>query len=252
MRDRDRTPADGRRRGHPQGGVPVRPVDDRRGRPGATPAPSLTRRSRVPWVLLSGGVDDATFERQVRRRLRGRGLRGPGRALGLGAVGRAATPRARCLARRQRTGRGSAGWPSWSTRSGAPWRPRWAAARRPEAPEPGWYERYCGREPRPASRSTCSSSARSTPTSSSSATRTRARSSARPERLVEGDPADRSAARRRSRPAAPPGSGSRVSVRRRRRRRRARAVHARRRSRERGVDVSACRVDAGPADRRHA
>jgi len=25
---------------------------------------------------------------------------------------------------------------------GAPWRPRWAAARRPEAPGPGWYERY--------------------------------------------------------------------------------------------------------------
>ena len=24
----------------------------------------------------------------------------------------------------------------------APWRPRWVAARRPEAPGPGWYERY--------------------------------------------------------------------------------------------------------------
>ena len=99
------------------------------------------RRSTLPWVLLSGGVDDATFEGQVAV------------ACGAGAsgvlVGRSVWAEAARLARLARDA-------SWSTtgrarlarlvgarrRPGGPWRA--ALARRPTAgpPGPGWYARY--------------------------------------------------------------------------------------------------------------
>ena len=49
----------------------------------------LDEASLVPWVLLSGGVDDETFERQVACRLPGRGERRAGRQVGLGRGGQA-------------------------------------------------------------------------------------------------------------------------------------------------------------------
>jgi tagatose-1,6-bisphosphate aldolase len=92
-------------------------------------------------VLLSGGVDDATFERQVRVAceagasgvLVGRSVWAEAATMGpadrdrfLAADGRARLQRLTDLV----------------DGLGAPWRRRWAAARRPETPEPGWYERY--------------------------------------------------------------------------------------------------------------
>ena len=84
-------------------------------------------------MLLSGGVDDATFERQVRVAceagasgvLVGRSVwaeaatMAPGdRAAFLGSEGRARLARLASLV----------------DEVGAPWRPRWQAARRPEPP----------------------------------------------------------------------------------------------------------------------
>jgi tagatose 1,6-diphosphate aldolase len=101
----------------------------------------LDAATPVPWVLLSGGVDDATFERQVAVACRagasgvlvGRsvwaeaaGLAGPGRDAFLAGAGRARLGRLTALV----------------DDLAAPWRPRWTAARTPEPPGPGWYERY--------------------------------------------------------------------------------------------------------------
>ena len=102
----------------------------------------LDAATPVPWVLLSGGVDDATFERQVR-------VACEAGASGV-LVGRSVWAEAATMAAGDRDGvprdggAGAAGPAGrrWSTRSGAPWRPRWQAARRPEPPGPGWYERY--------------------------------------------------------------------------------------------------------------
>ena len=55
---------------------PYDPSVDRRGRAGRDACAELDAASPVPWVLLSGGVDDATFERQVDGRLPGRGVSG--------------------------------------------------------------------------------------------------------------------------------------------------------------------------------
>jgi tagatose 1,6-diphosphate aldolase len=101
----------------------------------------LDAASTLPWVLLSGGVDDATFEAQVEV------------ACGAGAsgvlVGRSVWAPAASLAQDART--------TWLETEGAarlrrlvdlveeaghPWRPRWIAALHPETPEPGWYTRY--------------------------------------------------------------------------------------------------------------
>jgi tagatose 1,6-diphosphate aldolase len=95
----------------------------------------------VPWVLLSGGVDDATFERQVRVACEA-GASGVlvGRSVWAEAATMAAGDRDAFLGSegRARLGRLAA----LVDEVGAPWRPRWQAARRPEPPEPAWYERY--------------------------------------------------------------------------------------------------------------
>ena len=101
----------------------------------------LDAATPVPWVLLSGGVDDALFERQVRA------------ACEAGAsgvlVGRSVWAEAATMAPR-----GSRSVPRVDGRTrlarladlvdelAAPWRPRWSAAMHPDAPAPGWYERY--------------------------------------------------------------------------------------------------------------
>jgi tagatose 1,6-diphosphate aldolase len=101
----------------------------------------LDAASSLPWVLLSGGVDDATFEAQVEV------------ACGAGAsgvlVGRSVWAPAAALPPEERT--------TWLDTEGAarlrrlvelveraahPWRPRWIATAQPEPPEPGWYARY--------------------------------------------------------------------------------------------------------------
>ena len=102
---------------------------------------ALDAASRLPWVLLSGGVDDATFEAQVEV------------ACGAGAsgvlVGRSVWAPAAALPPEART--------PWLQSEGAarlrrlldlvdgaghPWRPRWIDAVQPDPPEPGWYARY--------------------------------------------------------------------------------------------------------------
>jgi tagatose-1,6-bisphosphate aldolase len=101
----------------------------------------LDAATPLPWVLLSGGVDDATFERQVR-------VACEAGASGV-LVGRSVWAEAAALEGAARdaflmsTGRDRLGrLVELVDDLAAPWRPRWAAARRPEAPGPGWYERY--------------------------------------------------------------------------------------------------------------
>jgi len=101
----------------------------------------LDSASSLPWVLLSGGVDDATFEAQVE-------VACQAGASGV-LVGRSVWAPAAPLSADERT--------VWLETEGAarlrrlvdvveaaghPWRPRWMAAARPEPPEPGWYARY--------------------------------------------------------------------------------------------------------------
>ncbi len=101
----------------------------------------LDAATPVPWVLLSGGVDDATFERQVRVACEA-GASGVlvGRSVWAESAAMAPADRDRFLA-----GEGRARLRRLTElvdAVGAPWRARWAAARRPETPESGWYERY--------------------------------------------------------------------------------------------------------------
>jgi tagatose-1,6-bisphosphate aldolase len=101
----------------------------------------LDAASRLPWVLLSGGVDDRTFEAQVE-------IACQAGASGV-LVGRSVWAGAATLPPGERT--------AWLATEGAerlrrlvelveatghPWRPRWTAAARPEPPETGWYTRY--------------------------------------------------------------------------------------------------------------
>jgi tagatose 1,6-diphosphate aldolase len=101
----------------------------------------LDAATPVPWVLLSGGVDDATFERQVAVACRAGAsgvlvgpsvwaeaatLRGPARDAFLAGTGRDRLARLTALV----------------DDLAVPWRPRWTAARTPEPPGPGWYQRY--------------------------------------------------------------------------------------------------------------
>jgi tagatose-1,6-bisphosphate aldolase len=101
----------------------------------------LDAATPVPWVLLSGGVDDATFERQVAVACR---AGASGVLVGRSVWAEAATlrPAARdaflSTTGRRRLDRLT----SLVDELGAPWRARWAAARAPEPPEPGWYARY--------------------------------------------------------------------------------------------------------------
>ena len=101
----------------------------------------LDAATPVPWVLLSGGVDDATFERQVAVACRA-GASGVlvGRSVWADAATMAPAARDAFLATtgRERLGRLAA----MVDELGAPWRERWTAARQPEPAAPGWYERY--------------------------------------------------------------------------------------------------------------
>jgi tagatose 1,6-diphosphate aldolase len=100
----------------------------------------LDEASRVPWVLLSGGVDDATFEAQVAAA----GDAGASGAL----VGRSVWADAATLAEPERTATlrsaGRARMERLETviaEHGRPWQPRWEAAMAPETPGDGWYVR---------------------------------------------------------------------------------------------------------------
>jgi tagatose 1,6-diphosphate aldolase len=101
----------------------------------------LDAASSLPWVLLSGGVDDATFEAQVE-------VACTGGASGV-LVGRSVWAPAAALSPDERTAwletEGAARLRrlvDLVERAGHPWRPRWLAAAHPEPPEPDWYARY--------------------------------------------------------------------------------------------------------------
>ena len=116
-----------------------RGVDDRA--TWADACAELDGASRLPWVLLSGGVDDATFEAQVEVAcsagasgvLVGRSVWAP--AAGLAPDARMEWLESEGAARLRRLG-------ELVERAGHPWRSRWQEATRPDAPEPGWYVRY--------------------------------------------------------------------------------------------------------------
>jgi tagatose-1,6-bisphosphate aldolase len=101
----------------------------------------LDAASTLPWVLLSGGVDDATFEAQVEVActagasgvLVGRSVWAP--AAALPREGRRAWLEGEGAARLRRL-------VEMVEEAGHPWRPRWRSAAAPEPPEPGWYARY--------------------------------------------------------------------------------------------------------------
>jgi tagatose 1,6-diphosphate aldolase len=101
----------------------------------------LDRASALPWVLLSGGVDDATFEAQVEVAcasgasgvLVGRSIWAPSATLDSAA--RDAWLAAEGSARLRRLA-------DLADRAGRPWSTRWEAVARPETPEPGWYTSY--------------------------------------------------------------------------------------------------------------
>ena len=116
-----------------------RSVDDRSR--WADACAELDAATALPWVLLSGGVDDATFEAQVAIAcaagasgvLVGRSVWAP--AATLAPAERDPWLRTEGVARLRRL-------VDLVEEAGHPWRPRWEAAVRPEAPEPGWYARY--------------------------------------------------------------------------------------------------------------
>lgn len=101
----------------------------------------LDAASALPWVLLSGGVGDATFEAHVAAAcaagasgvLVGRSVWAP--AATLDPAARRTWLETEGAARLRRLVELVEG-------IGTSWRPRWTAAVRPEAPEPGWYARY--------------------------------------------------------------------------------------------------------------
>jgi len=91
-----------------------------------------------PWVLLSGGVDDATFEAQVRVACR-RGASGAlaGRSIWADAARLDEPARSERL---RTTGRERLRRLADVIREhGRPWTPRWEAAVRPEDPGEGWF-----------------------------------------------------------------------------------------------------------------
>jgi tagatose-1,6-bisphosphate aldolase len=101
----------------------------------------LDAASRLPWVLLSGGVDDATFEAQVEAAC-GAGASGVlvGRSVWAPAAGLTQPERSAWLDGEgvQRLDR----LVELVERVGHPWRERWSTAVRPDRPEAGWYARY--------------------------------------------------------------------------------------------------------------
>jgi tagatose-1,6-bisphosphate aldolase len=103
----------------------------------------LDAATPVPWVILSAGVDEATFERQVAAACRA-GASGVavGRSVWAEAATMAPDDREAFLAStgRERLARIAA----LVDGAAAPWRPRWVAAKRPDPVEPGWYLRAEG------------------------------------------------------------------------------------------------------------
>ena len=101
----------------------------------------LDAATPLPWVLLSGGVDDATFERQVAVACR---AGASGVLVGRSVWAEAATlaPARGMRSSRRPVGTGSPGSPRSSTTS--PHRGARAGRRRPRPsrPAPGWYGRY--------------------------------------------------------------------------------------------------------------
>jgi tagatose-1,6-bisphosphate aldolase len=98
----------------------------------------LDAASARPWVLLSGGVDDATFEAQVRVACR-QGASGAlaGRSVWADAARLSEPARTERLrtAGRDRLARLAA----VIREHGHPWGPRWEAAVRPDPPGEGWF-----------------------------------------------------------------------------------------------------------------
>lgn len=101
----------------------------------------LDAATPIPWVLLSGGVDEATFERQVTVACR---AGASGVLVGRSVWAEAATlDDGRREAFLETAGRARLQHlASTVDELGHPWRPRWQAARRPDAPGEGWYARY--------------------------------------------------------------------------------------------------------------
>ncbi len=103
----------------------------------------LDEASRVPWVLLSGGVDDATFERQVETAcgvgasgvLVGRSVWAPAATLPAGE--RDAWLRDEGVRRLERLVR-------LAEESGRSWRERSSPAARVAEPGAGWWREYAG------------------------------------------------------------------------------------------------------------
>ncbi len=101
----------------------------------------LDAASRLPWVLLSGGVDDTTFEAQVETACRagasgvlvGRSVWAPAATMPPGDREAWLTSEGATRLRRLA---------ELVERNGRPWQPRWEAACRPEAPGSDWYARY--------------------------------------------------------------------------------------------------------------
>ena len=98
----------------------------------------LDEATAVPWVLLSGGLDDARFEAQVRVACRA-GASGAlaGRSIWADAAQRAEPDRSEFL---RTTGRDRLErLADVIAEHGQPWLPRWTAARVPERPGEGWF-----------------------------------------------------------------------------------------------------------------
>ncbi len=98
----------------------------------------LDDASRLPWVLLSGGVDDATFEAQLRVACAA-GASGAlvGRSVWSDAATRAEPERSAFLTE---TGRSRlARLTAIVEAEGHAWEPRWLGAVEPETPDERWY-----------------------------------------------------------------------------------------------------------------
>ena len=101
----------------------------------------LDAATPVPWVLLSAGVDEATFEAQTETACAagasgvavGRSVWGP--AASLPPTDRDAWLAREGVARLRRL-------VEIVRRTAAPWGPRWVRAREPVEPAEGWYVRY--------------------------------------------------------------------------------------------------------------
>ena len=101
----------------------------------------LDAASPVPWVLLSGGVDDAVFERQVETAC-GAGASGVlvGRSVWAEAARLSGEERDQWLASEGR--RRLRRLAELVERVGRPWRDRWLEAKPTAQPTEGWYRGY--------------------------------------------------------------------------------------------------------------